>query len=75
MSYDLFAMFDLTNSISKKLGETEVIKQSEILKRLDEIQNLPLTEKERTYIDSFANLHSLSNDLAIEKQDIAEKTT
>lgn len=74
MSYDLFAMFDLTSSISKKLGETQVIKQSEILKRLDEMQAFPLTEKEQAYIDSFANLHSLSNNLAIEKQDVAEKT-
>lgn len=75
MSYSLFEMFDLTNSISKKLGESEVIKQSETLKRLDEIQTLPLTEKERAFIDSLANLHSLSSSLANEKQDISEKTT
>ena len=74
MSYNSFDIFNIISSINKKLVGDEIVKQSDILKNLEKIQALPLTEKERAYIDSFVNLHSFSNTLANEKQDVSEKS-
>lgn len=73
MSFSDFSRFDLTNSIRKKLGEFENIGQEQILKRLDEISALSLTERERTYVNSISNLNSLSKELAMKKQAIEKE--